>query len=345
MRSPLRSVLVPAVLAGTLALTACGSGEPDPAASSAGTSAPAGSAAAAGASACPPGATPAATPGGTTAPVSGDAGVQVSGTFGQKPSLTIPAGAPPAELHATVLSQGDGPVVRRCDLLVANYLGQTWAPLQGKPNVFDNSYDRKQPAGFEIGVGKVVPGWDKTLVGQHVGSRVLLTLPPADGYADQSPSAQIPAKSTLVFVVDIVKAIDLSAKPGSAPVPGVPPTVPTVRGGGDANAPTITVPKGAKAPTKARTTVIATGTGDPVGDATSVVADAVQVNWTDGKVVGNTYASGSPLTLTLQQAASVPGLLAALKGANAGAQIVAELPDKIAGGTAGVLWLRVVASY
>ena len=53
--------------------------------------------------------------------------------------------------------------------------------------------------------GNVIPGWDKGLVGKTVGSRVLLVVPPADGYADQV-QGQIPANSTLVFVVDILDA-------------------------------------------------------------------------------------------------------------------------------------------
>jgi len=58
-----------------------------------------------------------------------------------------------------------------------------------------------------------VPGWDKGLVGQTVGSRILLVVPPADGYgAKGSPpiggegSPPIGAKDTMVFVVDILAA-------------------------------------------------------------------------------------------------------------------------------------------
>ena len=51
----------------------------------------------------------------------------------------------------------------------------------------------------------MIPGWDKGLVGKKVGSRVLLIVPPADGYADKV-QGQIPANSTLVFVVDILDA-------------------------------------------------------------------------------------------------------------------------------------------
>src|SRR5664279_686837 len=126
-----------------------------------------------------------------------------SGVFGQKPTLTFPSSAPPPSLQRVVLSEGTGPVTKKGDWLITNYLGQVWG---GK--VFDNSYDRKATSAFQIGKGKVVPGWDTALVGVPVGSRVLLTLPPADGYGSGGNSgAGIKGTDTLVFVVDIVKAI------------------------------------------------------------------------------------------------------------------------------------------
>ena len=56
-------------------------------------------------------------------------------------------------------------------------------------------------------MGQVVPGWDKTLVGQNVGSRVILAIPPEEGYGKQGqPDAGISGTDTLYFVVDILGA-------------------------------------------------------------------------------------------------------------------------------------------
>ena len=58
---------------------------------------------------------------------------------------------------------------------------------------------------FPIGVGAVIGGWDEGLVGQQVGSRVLLSIPSHLGYGDRGvPQAGIKGGDTLVFVVDIV---------------------------------------------------------------------------------------------------------------------------------------------
>ena len=120
---------------------------------------------------------------------------------GTAPPVRIPATGPPATLQTQTLIQGTGPVVKKGKLLVAQYEGLIWRT--GK--VFDSSWQRGVPAGFQIGSGQVIKGWDTGLVGQRIGSRVLLVVPPADGYGTQG-SAQVGIKGTdtLVFVVDIL---------------------------------------------------------------------------------------------------------------------------------------------
>jgi peptidylprolyl isomerase len=107
---------------------------------------------------------------------------------------------PDGKLHAAALRAGTGATVKKGQTIVVNYLG---AVYQGK-TPFDESFS-KAPVGFPIGVQQVVVGWDKTLVGQKVGSEVVLQIPPADGYGKQAKSG-IPANSTLYFVVDILGA-------------------------------------------------------------------------------------------------------------------------------------------
>jgi len=53
----------------------------------------------------------------------------------------------------------------------------------------------------------VIPGWDTGLAGQTVGSRVMLVIPPKDGYGKAGASqAGINGTDTLVYVVDILGA-------------------------------------------------------------------------------------------------------------------------------------------
>ncbi|WP_182112735.1 MULTISPECIES: FKBP-type peptidyl-prolyl cis-trans isomerase [unclassified Actinotalea] len=107
----------------------------------------------------------------------------------------------PSELIVQTLIQGEGPAVTAGQNLTVQYKG--WL-LDG--TVFDSSWEEDRPP-FEtqIGVGAVVDGWDQGLVGQTVGSQVLLIVPPSLGYGD-TDRGTIPAGSTLVFVVDILAA-------------------------------------------------------------------------------------------------------------------------------------------
>jgi FKBP-type peptidyl-prolyl cis-trans isomerase len=126
---------------------------------------------------------------------------------GQAPTVTIPKTAPPKNLTVTPLIKGTGSAVAKGQAVVVQYTGVIWRT--GK--VFDSSWSRKTPFEFIDGANptQVIPGWDKGLVGQTVGSRVMLTVPPADGYGSSGQSqAGIKGTDTLVFVVDIIGAVN-----------------------------------------------------------------------------------------------------------------------------------------
>lgn len=124
----------------------------------------------------------------------------VIGEFGRKPTLEFTDPTPSDELLVEVLHEGDGQVVEAGDTIHCHYLGQVW-----DGNVFDNSYDRGAALSFQIGVGMVIRGWDEGLIGQRVGSRVLLSIPSEYGYGQRGvPQAGIRGGDTLVFVTDIL---------------------------------------------------------------------------------------------------------------------------------------------
>jgi peptidylprolyl isomerase len=118
--------------------------------------------------------------------------------------VTVPKTAPPTTLVVQPLIKGAGPVVQAGQNIKVNYTGVLWK--NGKK--FDSSADHKSSFDTQIGANAVIKGWDKGLVGQPVGSRVLLVVPPADGYgAKGSPAAGIGPTDTLVFVVDILAIV------------------------------------------------------------------------------------------------------------------------------------------
>ncbi|MFL6238536.1 MAG: FKBP-type peptidyl-prolyl cis-trans isomerase [Actinomycetes bacterium] len=246
----------------------------------------------------------------------------VIGTFGTKPTITFPNSQPGATLQKTVLHAGTGAAVKSGDLLVVNYLGQIW-----RGSVFDNSYDRHVATGFPIGIGKVIQGWDKTLVGTRGGSRVLLVVPPADGYGSGGNSqAGIKGTDTLVFVVDVISsyAAKLGGDPHAVPqhVPGNLPKVSGALG----KQPTITVGH-APLPTAPKTIVLAKGHG-PAVKRGLVIVQYVAVSWT-GKDAGSTWKEGSGCPAAAPIAdPSQPTPFDSLVGVPVGSRVLLEVPAK-----------------
>ncbi|WP_067465075.1 FKBP-type peptidyl-prolyl cis-trans isomerase [Actinomadura macra] len=126
---------------------------------------------------------------------------RVSG--GGAPSVTVPRVAAPRGLQVRALVRGDGPVVRKGQLLAVQYAGFFWR--DGK--MFDSSWASGHPNGVTAGTGQVMKGWDQGLMGQRVGSRMLLVVPPSFGYGAKGlAQVGIRGSDTLVFVVDILGA-------------------------------------------------------------------------------------------------------------------------------------------
>ncbi len=120
-----------------------------------------------------------------------------------RPLLTLPKAAPPTRLVVQPLVRGRGAVVQRLQQVQVQYVGVVWPG--GRE--FDSSWRRGTPASFTVGRGDIVAGLDRVLVGRTVGSRLLVVVPPDDGYgaAGNEPFG-IKGTDTLVFVVDLLDA-------------------------------------------------------------------------------------------------------------------------------------------
>jgi FKBP-type peptidyl-prolyl cis-trans isomerase len=129
----------------------------------------------------------------------------VSAHPGSAPTITISAKTPPSALVARTLIKGSGPKLVKGQFVVAQYTGYIWRTKK----VFASSWSSGSPFGFVVGANpeQAISGWDSGLVGQTVGSRVMLVIPPKDGYGTSGQSgAGITGTDTLVFVVDIIDA-------------------------------------------------------------------------------------------------------------------------------------------
>ncbi|MGW9630177.1 FKBP-type peptidyl-prolyl cis-trans isomerase [Agromyces sp. NPDC055520] len=122
-----------------------------------------------------------------------------------RPGITVPKADPFENTEVEVLKEGSGQVVESGDTVVVHYTGVKWA--DGK--VFDSTWETGAPAMMTVSGGddsQVIPGFSEAVIGQKVGSQVAVVIPPGDGYGDQ-PQGDIPANSTLFFVIDILGVI------------------------------------------------------------------------------------------------------------------------------------------
>jgi peptidylprolyl isomerase len=117
-----------------------------------------------------------------------------------KPRVAVPKGPAPNALKTEDLVVGRGRSAKPGDELTVQYVGVLYK--NGKQ--FDASWDRGQPFPFRLGTSRVIPGWDKGLVGMKVGGRRELIIPPDLAYGPQGAPPDIGPNEPLVFVIDLL---------------------------------------------------------------------------------------------------------------------------------------------
>lgn len=115
---------------------------------------------------------------------------------------------------------GSGAVVTARQCVFAHYTGWLTDGTQ-----FDSSRDTmpngkpKSPLVFPLGVRRVISGWDLGFDGMHVGGKRRLFIPYQLAYGEAGRPPVIPAKSELIFDVELMAVADTlpTAAPTSRP--------------------------------------------------------------------------------------------------------------------------------
>ena len=109
------------------------------------------------------------------------------------PSTVTPPSAP---YSATDLRVGTGATATAGRTVTVSYTGWLYDPT--KPESKGTQFDTSGSFSFQLGAGRVIPGWDQGVVGMQVGGQRRLVIPPNLGYGQQMVGT-IPPNSTLVF--------------------------------------------------------------------------------------------------------------------------------------------------
>jgi peptidylprolyl isomerase len=143
----------------------------------------------------------------------------------------------------------DGVIFDAWDKHPQPVVGEDGKPVMGddgKPKMGD-----PQPASFPVGMGRMIPGFDQGFTGMRVGGKRRLFIPWQLAYGTRSIPDQgtehpgIPAKSDLVFDVELMEMADLPMPPSHPGIPGAPPASAPKPGAPSAGAPSTPPPAGA----------------------------------------------------------------------------------------------------
>lgn len=104
------------------------------------------------------------------------------------------------EISVDEIQAGVGASAEEGKTAIVHYKGMF---LNGK--VFDESYSRKLPIEVKLGAKQVIPGFEQGLKGLKVGGKRKVTIPYALAYGEQGRPPRIPARSTLVFELELVE--------------------------------------------------------------------------------------------------------------------------------------------
>jgi peptidylprolyl isomerase len=137
-----------------------------------------------------------------TAPTQTATTAAATGPLAHKPTVGKGTGSTPTKLVVKDLIVGNGPAAKTGQTLTVQYVGVLFS--NGKQ--FDASWDRGQTFSFPLGQGQVIPGWDRGLVGMHVGGRRQLIIPASLAYGAQGQPPTIPPNSALIFDIDLISA-------------------------------------------------------------------------------------------------------------------------------------------
>lgn len=255
-------------------------------------------------------------------------GIEVTGAVDEKPTVTLDS--PPFEVEETtaqVLEEGEGDAV----VEESNSVEAGFTVVNGRTgDELESSYTSGAPAEFVVADG-LIPGLYRGLLGQQVGGRVAVAVPPADAFgAAGNPQIGVEGTDTLIFILDItdITEVEPPLEMASGTEVEPPAEVPTVVTDDDG------VPTGFEATeetpeevTELGVDVIIEGDGPTVEAGQSVTVHYLGQVYPDGEIFDQSWERGEPFVVdNVGQGQVIAGWNEGLVGLNVGDRAILTIP-------------------
>lgn len=258
--------------------------------------------------------------------------VSVTGDLGRAPKVSMPTPIVANDTQCQELIAGDGVALQDGQLLkmeLSIYNGST-----GKL-ISETSYNDSDAQGLVLS-DAILPGLRKGLACATDGSRVVMVIPPADGFGEAGNSQWgISGSDSLVVVADITHSY-LARANGTPQLSqdGMPMVVLAPNG-----QPGIVMPKTAP-PAEERVSVLKKGSGAVVESGDTVTVHYTGALWADGTIFDSSWTKNQPAQFavgngTTEQGQVIQGFSNALIGQTVGSQVLAVIPPSLAYGDQG----------
>ena len=234
----------------------------------------------------------------------------------EEPKVTLPK-VPPTNLVITDITDGEGVGAAAGDLIAVHYVGV----LSSDGTRFDGNFG-SSPFSLTLGKGQVIKGWDEGLLGMKAGGMRQLDIPADLAYGDSGSGDIIKPGAALSFVVEMVGII--------------PATDP-------ADEPQLTI-AGAAASSTLQSKDLIEGKGDAIAAGDTVALHIVAYRGDTGEKITSTWPEGAPVSLTLEEGGSLPGIVKGVPGMKVGGRRQMTIPFADAFGAEGNTEMKLPAN-
>ncbi|MQY14003.1 hypothetical protein SRB5_41630 [Streptomyces sp. RB5] len=260
---------------------------------------------------------------------------QVTGGFGEKPTIKVPSGAKaPASIAVKTLVQGKGAAVKKGDYVRLDFSGMAMKDNRDLGGTWAAQGPTRQQVVAKTGEQNPMlpPKVLDAVVGAKPGSRILVEGSAGDLVGQNlNPQSGIKESDGLVWAIDVVGAATAEAKAEAKgemaePQFGLQVQVPRQKPA------EITIPKGQDAPDKLQQQVLIKGTGPVVEKGQGLIAQYTGVAWEDGKKFDSSWDHGGATAFQIGTGSVVKGWDQGLVGKKVGDRVLLVIPPKLAYG-------------